>query len=75
MDRPINPLAGIKNGILLVQVPLDMPNAEIVAYGLLQSVSFMVKEYFVHKASEEAARLDLSKASIDSVIKNGGQHG
>jgi hypothetical protein len=50
--QPPQNLAGIKDGVLHVQVNLMGPNADIVAHGFLGKAAFMVEQFVAGQAVE-----------------------
>lgn len=55
----------VENGMLTVQVPLDIENAEIVAYGILKAAELGVIRFFNQRRIAEAkAQAALSLLSI-----------
>jgi hypothetical protein len=67
-------MAGIKNDVMFVQVPLGMQNGEVVAYGLLQSAINMVREHFLEKMAKQSisgmVRANGEKSRIDKALES-----
>lgn len=70
--QPPQPLAGIKGDTLFVQVPLNAPNGELMAYGFLTMAEHMVQDFFLQKRIQaelaQNGKLSAEKAKIDIAV-------